>query len=191
MFNLVSTRTLKATSSWFPDFKSPACAGVWSYSSQSEGLCISPFWTLWRSCQSILPAPLHGTTMTLCINHSSWWVLPSNLLSVLSVPWSRSLLKLLNLLFSIHFWFWEMSRSRSACQCPCMNDASLTVSQNSLSHLDCGQTISDGLETASSMNSPGEQLGGETKAWGLRAGRDLDGSTWAAGGPPKSRIQSG
>lgn len=115
--------------------------------------------------------PLHGSTMIWPISHSSWLVRPSNLLSVRSAPWSRSLLKLLNLLFSIHCWFWEMNRSRSACQCPCMNGAPLTVLQNSLSHLDCGQTISDGLETASSMNSSGEQLRMKTKAWGFRAGR--------------------
>lgn len=72
--------------------------------------------------------PLHGT-MIWNINHS-WLVLPSNLLSVRSAPWSRSWLKWLNLLFPIHC-LWEINRSKSACQCPCMNGASLSVTEQS------------------------------------------------------------
>lgn len=112
--------------------------------------------------------PLHGSTMIWYTNHSSWLVLPSNLLHVCSVPLSRSLLKLLTLVLSSHCCFCKITEAG--------------VPVNALEWMvlpsQCHRTVwatwiverppVSGLETASSMNSPEKQVRVKTKAWGLK-----------------------
>ena len=70
------------------------------------------------------------------------------------------------------------------------------VPQNSaledrMNHLDRVLTISVWLGGSQQYEQPGKQLRVKTKVWGLMVGRETDDSTWAAGGPLKSRIHSG